>query len=233
VEFPEAPLTAEELSAFLDYDTCKVANAIESLRIRLRNEGFTAPGLRCVTGGFPGIIGYAVTSRVRCADPPWQGTAPHELVGWWEVLQTRPLPHVVVIEDVDEEPGRGAVLSNLHAEVLRALGCVGVVTNGAVRNIGLLAEMRFPAFACHVTMSHAYVHMVEYGQPVEILGLPIAPSDLIYADTHGMLSIPVKHARDILRVTRGRVSRESQIIDFCRSNAFNFEELRRRIRILE
>ena len=233
MESLESPLTAAELREFLEHDTCKVANAIETLRIRLRNQGFTTPGLRCVTGGFPGVIGYAVTSRVRCADPPWQGTATHELVGWWDVLRTRPLPHVAVIEDVDEEPGRGAVLSNLHAEVLRALGCTGVVTNGAVRNIGLLAQMEFPAFACHVTMSHAYVHMVEFGEPVEILGLPISPGDLIYVDTHGMLSIPSAHAREILRVTREQVARESHVIDFCRSNAFNFEELRRRIRLME
>lgn len=229
---PEA-LRPDELQSFLDYDTCKVANAIEFLQLRLRNEGFTAPGLRCVTGGFPAIVGYAVTSRVRCADPMWKGTAAHDLVEWWDVLRTRPLPRVAVIEDVDPQPGRGAVLSNMHAEVLRALHCIGAVTNGAVRNIGLLAAMGFPAFACHVAVSHAYVHLVEFGKPVEILGLPIAPGDLIFADTHGVLSIPNQHAREILRVTRQRVANEAKVIDFCRSGARDFEELRRRIRQME
>lgn len=230
---PGAALPAASLSEFLSFDTCKIANAIEALKLRLHNEGFTRPGLRCVTGGFPAILGYAVTSKVRCADPPVRGSSSLDLVEWWAKIQERPTPRVAVIQDIDEEPGQGAVLSHMHAEVLRSLHCCGVVTNGAVRNVPSLAAMSFPAFACHVTMSHAYVHMVEYGVPVNILELRIEPGDLIFTDVHGVLSIPVQHAGDILRVARERERKQNRIFDLCRGAHYSFERLKAEIQELE
>ena len=221
------------LSEILTFDTCKIANAIEVLKLRLKNEGFTGPGLQCVTGGFPAVVGYAVTSKVRCADPLMRGAKPLDLTEWWTRLRERPRPRDAVIQDVDDQPGQGAVLSHLHAEVLRSLQCCGVVTNGAVRNIPSLAAMHFPAFACHVTMSHSYVHMVEYGVPVEILGLEIAPGDLIFADVHGVISIPVEHIGEILRVARERERRLARIIDFCHGSNFSFTRLKAEIQELE
>lgn len=227
VTLPEA-----QRQELLLYDTCKIANAIEALNIRQRNEGFTHSGLRCVTGGFPAILGHAVTSKVKCADPPMKGYPTYDLADWWELISTRPSPRIAVIEDVDETPGQGGVLSDVHAQVLRALGCVGVVTNGAVRNIPVLAHLQFPAFCKHVTVSHSYVHMVDYGVPVEILGLSIAPGDLIYADVHGVISIPSERVSDILRVAQERTQRERVIIDLCRSDSFTFEALRKAVSAL-
>lgn len=233
VDSQPANHSAANLHEILSYDTCKIANAIEVLQLRLRNTGFTQPGLRCVTGGFPAILGYAVTSKVRCADPPMRGATSLDLTDWWAKLRERPRPRVAVIQDLDDQPGQGAVLSHLHAEVLRSLQCCGVVTNGAIRNIPSLAAMHFPAFACYVTMSHAYVHMVDYGVPVEILGLTIAPGDLIFADVHGVITIPQDHVEDILRVARERERRLLKIVDFCHGSDFSFNQLKAEIQELE
>src|ERR1035441_3370871 len=67
------PLQHTILEAIRQFDTCTIANAIEHFRVRLRNEGFTRPGLRSVTGGAPRLIGYAATCRMRSADPPMSG----------------------------------------------------------------------------------------------------------------------------------------------------------------
>jgi regulator of RNase E activity RraA len=219
-------LSAEQRDAILQFDTCKIANAIEKLGIRLRNEGFTSTGLRCVTRGFATILGYAVTSKVKCADPPIKGYSYYDLADWWERILTRPMPRVAVIQDVDKQPGQGAVLSDVHAEVLRALNCHAVVTNGAVRNVPELARIGFPAFASFITMSHAYVHMVEHGTPVEILGLHIAPEDLIYVDVHGVLSVPQDHVDDVIRIATEQKLKEQKIIDLCRSENFYIDSLR-------
>lgn len=219
-------LSAEQRDAILQFDTCKIANAIEKLGIRLRNEGFTSNGLRCVTRGFATVLGYAVTSKVKCADPPMKGYSYYDLADWWEVILTRRAPRIAVIQDVDTKPGQGAVLSDVHAEVLRALGCQAVVTNGAVRNVPELARIAFPAFASYITMSHAYVHMVEHGTSVEINGLNIAPEDLIYVDVHGVLSIPAELVDDIILIARENHAKERKIIDLCRSENFYLDTLR-------
>ena len=76
------PLPRATFDAIRQFDTCTIANAIEHFRVRLRNEGFTRPGLQCVTGGAPRLLGYAATCRVRCADPPVSGNAYADRTDW-------------------------------------------------------------------------------------------------------------------------------------------------------
>lgn len=171
------------------------------------------------------MLGFAATSRVRWGPARYAGSSFQDVAEWWAYLERQPWPRIAVIEDIDPQPARGAVLSDVHAEILRALGCIGVVTNGAVRDVPALGEMNFPAFADQVTISHAYVHLVEYGTPVNIHGLPIDPADLIYADIHGVLSIPVGSVGDIVRLAREGTRREARVIDLCRSAEFSFERL--------
>jgi 4-hydroxy-4-methyl-2-oxoglutarate aldolase len=142
------------------------------------------------------------------------------------VIRTRPKPRLAVIEDVDEHPGQGAVVSDVHASILRALECDAVITNGSVRNIPALSAMGFPAFACHISVSHAYVHIVQHSCPVEILGLSIKPADLLYADVHGVIALPKAHLADILRIARELAVKERTIIDFCHSPSFSIPQLR-------
>ena len=219
-------LTENQRNQILRFDTCRIANALECLKIRLRNEGFTRPGLRCVTGGFPAILGYAVTSRVKAADPPLKGSLHFDLIDWWEVVSHMNSPSVAVIQDVDHKPGQGAVLSDFHAEVLRALHCQGLITNGAVRNLPALAAMSFPTFSQFVAVSHAYVHMVDFNVPVEILGLHVTPGDLIFADVHGAILLPPEEIDDIIRVADEQSTHERAIIDLCRSHQFSISKLR-------
>lgn len=210
-------LTPDLLAAIQAFDTCKIANAVERLGLRLKNEGFTRSGLQCRIPGCPPVVGYAVTSRVRSADPPVRGYSCFDLKDWWAEFERYPRPRLAVIEDVDPVPGQGAVLSDVHAEVLRALHCHGLITNGAVRNLPSLERISFPVFSAHVAVSHSYIHMVEHGTPVEIFGLSISPNDLLYADCHGVISIPDSHLPDILRLAADLVDSERRIIDLCRS----------------
>lgn len=225
-------LRPDQRDAILQFDSCKLANAIERLNLRLRNEGFTRPGLHCMTGGFPAILGYAVTSRVRCDDPPMKGYSYYDLAGWWALLRAQPGPCIAVIEDLDAHPGQGAVLSDVHARVLRSLGCEAIVTNGAVRNVPTLAKMGFAAFAGHIAMSHEYVHMVAWETEVEIFGLRIAPGDLLYADVHGALLLPEEEVDAILSTARDQAAKERRIFDLCQSPDYSFERLREEMRTL-
>ena len=225
-------LDANQRSQLLRFDTCKIANAIEKLGLRLRNEGFTSPGLSCQSGRQARALGYAVTSRVKCADPPMKGYSYYDLADWWDRIRSRPEPRIAVIEDVDETPGQGAVLSDVHAEVLCALNCHAVITNGAVRDIGALARQPIAVFSRYVGMSHAYVHMTEFGIPVEILGLRVAPEDLLYVDVHGALEIPEPHVDEIIELATEQARRERIVIDLCRARPFSFAVLRAAVRSL-
>ena len=101
------------------------------------------------------------------------------------------------MQDVASRPGLGSLVGAVHMNILRALHCVGVVTNGAVRDIPAAESAGFHFFAGSVTVSHAYVHIVEFGRPVEVGGLKIRSGDLLHGDVHGVQSIPLDIAARI------------------------------------
>jgi 4-hydroxy-4-methyl-2-oxoglutarate aldolase len=229
---PILQLTSDQLEAIRRLGTCAVANAIETFNVRLRNEGFTWPGLRCVTGNLPPMIGYAATCRVKTENPPVAGLSYYDRTDWWDAIELLPTPRVAAIQDIDSTPGHGSSVGEVHAAILRALSCEGVVTNGSVRDIPAASAMRFPMFAHSVTVSHSYIHMVDFGEPIEICGLAIRSGDLLYGDCHGVLSIPIEIAAEIPQVA-DRIARERKnIVDLCRSPEFSLDKLREQVKQL-
>ena len=212
---------AETLEAIRQYDTCTIANAIERFGVRLRNEGYTRPGLHCFTNASARILGYAAPCRIRSAEPPVSGNAYFDRTDWWEVIQRLPSPRIAVIEDLEGEHASGSTLGEVHAAILQAFRCAGVITNGAVRDLPAIRRLEFPVFARAIAVSHSYAHVVEYGTAVEIFGLEVRCEDLLYADCHGAISIPVDLARDLPAVAAEIRASERRIIDFCRSPGFS------------
>jgi len=219
-------LTAEELEALGRVDTCTVANAIETFGGRLRNEGFAGPGVRCFTPQLPPAVGYAETLRIRSSSPPPEQRFYFDRSDWWAALRQVPEPRILVIEDIDPRVGVGAFVGGLHAHILRALGCVGAVTNGAVRDLPEVLAARLQLFGGNVSPSHAYAHVVEYGKPVSVAGLSIAPGDLLHADQHGVIRVPQDVAREIPAVAARMRRHEQRVREFCNSGSFSLDGLR-------
>jgi 4-hydroxy-4-methyl-2-oxoglutarate aldolase len=219
------PLSREQFESILQFDTCAIANAIEQFHVRLRNQGFTGPGLRCVTGGFPRVLGYAATYRIRSADPPMTGHSYFDRTDWWSAIKSLPHPRIAVIQDVDARPGAGSSVGEVHAAILRAFGCNAVITNGAVRDLPQVSAMNFPMFAQSVAVSHSYSHMIDFGQPVQIFGLEVQSGELLYADCHGVVSIPAAVAAEVAAVAAQHRARELRIIQACQSPDFTEEKL--------
>ncbi len=106
-----------------------------------------------------------------------------------DYVAAEPRPSVVVIEDQDEPAGYGAFWGEVQTNVHKALGCLGTVTNGSIRDIAQVAE-GFQMLAGSIGPSHAYVHVEEFGIPVRIHGMDVKSGDLIHADRHGAVVVP-------------------------------------------
>ena len=137
-----------------------------------------------------------------------------------------PAPRIVVLEDMDKPPGRGAFIGDVHAAILRALGCIGVVTDGAVRELPRVREMEFHLFAGNVAVSHAYAHIFHFGAAVTVGGLEVHPGDLLHGDGHGVLSIPRQIAGQVPAVANRLREKEKQLIAACRKGELPLEKLR-------
>ena len=225
-------LAPEQLEALRRLGTCAVSNAIEAFEVRLRNSGFADASIRCIFEDFPPIVGYAATARVRTSVPPMQGHNYIDRTDWWNAILEIPAPRVVVVEDVEKHPGIGSFVGEVHANILSALGCVGVVTNGAVRGLPHVRSTGFQFFAGNVAVSHAYAHIFQFGTPVEIGGLKIEPGDLLHGDRHGILKVPFEIASNIPAMAREIQEKEERVIAMCRSADFSLDKLRELFRSL-
>jgi 4-hydroxy-4-methyl-2-oxoglutarate aldolase len=219
-------LTPEQLEALRRLDAGILANAIESFQQRLRNEGFTDGSVHCSFPHLPAIVGYAVTVKIRGSAPPVAGDTYLERTDWWDYVVSVPAPRVVVVQDTATKPGLASLLGAVHINILRALGCVGAVTNGAVRDIPAAEDLGFQLFAGSISVSHAYVHIVEIGTPVEIAGLKIQSGDLLHGDQHGVQTIPEDIATRIPLVAAEIAAQELALIRLCQSPEFSIETLR-------
>jgi regulator of RNase E activity RraA len=213
------------LDALRSIDTCVVSNAIETFQLRLRNTGFADARIRCIFEDFPPLVGYAATARLRTGAPPMSGSTYRDQADWWNSILDVPAPRIVVLEDMDKPPGVGAFLGDMHAAILRALGCVGFVTDGAVRELPRVREAGLQLFAGNVAVSHAYAHIFDLGSVVKIGGLEVKQGDLLHGDRHGILTIPIQIAAEIPGVAGRLQAEEQRIIDFCRSREFSVEKL--------
>ena len=135
-------------------------------------------------------------------------------------------PSIVVIEDLDERPGLGAFVGAVHAHILRALGCVALVTNGSVRDVAEIRPTGFQLFASNVAVSHAYAHVFDFGGNVRVGGLNIAPGAADQqGDVHGVQTIPLEIANKVPAAAREILKRRKRLMDLCRSDDFSVEKL--------
>ena len=223
-------LSANDWQSIRQLDTCTVSNAIERFNVRLRNEGFVHGCIHCQFPHLPPMLGYAVTARARASSAPMTGRCYYDRMDWWEYVVTIPEPRVMVLQDIDHQPGIGAFVGEIHAEIGMALKCVGCVTNGAVRDLPAVEKSGFQMFAGSVAVSHSYAHIVDFGEPVEIGGLQIHPGDLIHGDRHGVHTIPLEIAPEIPKIAAGLVAEERALIELCRSPGFSLQELAARLK---
>jgi 4-hydroxy-4-methyl-2-oxoglutarate aldolase len=223
-------LPADQFESLSRLDTCTLANAIEATGVRLRNEGYMDSTLRCLFPDLPPLIGYALPLRVRTTGPPIRGLRYVDHIDWADQLLSLPEPRIMVVEDMQSPPGTGSFLGEVHANMYRALGCAGVITSGAVRDLPALHALRFHCFAAHISVSHAYVHVVEVGAPVTVGGLEVHTGDLMHADQHGVLSIPMTVAADLPSISAQQKKEEQRVIEFCRAPGFTVEGL---VRLLQ
>jgi len=182
------------------------------------------PTVRCIFPDLGVMVGYACTATIRAALPPGARNAAR--FDYWDAIVKVPEPRVAVIQDLDRPRPVGSLWGEVNASIHKALGCVGTVTNGGVRDLDEVHQMSFHYFASEVLASHGYVHLVEVGIPVKVGGIVVRPGDLLHGDKHGVIIIPSEIARDVADAARRVENTERQIISYCKSPSFTLEGLK-------
>jgi regulator of RNase E activity RraA len=207
-------LSNEQLEELKQFDAPTISNAIESFDIRSRAAGFMSPKIRCILPYDKPMIGYACTAKMSALQPP---TAEQSSLMrlFFEELGAAPAPSIAVIQDLDPDPV-GSLWGEVNASSAKVLGCVGVVTNGGVRDLKEVEELEFGYFASCVLVSHAYDHLETVGGPVEVGGLTVHPGDLVFTDRHGVIQIPHDVAPKLADACRHAIWAEEPVTLNCR-----------------
>jgi regulator of RNase E activity RraA len=215
------------------FDSCTISNAIERFKVRLRNEGFVHGVVTCRFPELPPVVGYAVTGRIRTSTAPVRGRCYHENIDFWRYVERIPAPRIIVLRDCDHVTGLGALFGEIHARICHALECVAAVTDGAVRDLPGIENLGFQLFAGSISVSHAYAHVVDFGEPVDLGGLKISPGDLLHGDLHGLQSIPLAIAGQLPSAAETVIREEQELLQLCDRKDFSVDILEAKLKTIE
>jgi 4-hydroxy-4-methyl-2-oxoglutarate aldolase len=215
----------ELLEALARYDAPTLANAIETFDMQPRDVGFADSRIRCMFPELGRMVGFAATATIVARGKPgpdWTGAGND---GLYAHVRTVQAPRIVVVQDLDDPPAHGSLWGEVHATIFGALGCVGCVTDGSVRDLAEARRMGFHFFAAGPSVSHAYVRVETVGEPVEIGGLVVSPGDLLHADEHGVLKIPLEIAAELPAAADRVIETEQALLQWVRSDDFDADRL--------
>jgi regulator of RNase E activity RraA len=220
-------LPAALLAALARYDTPTICNALELVAPQRRATGFTVHPLMCPFPDLPPIVGYARTARIRAQSPSASPAAEQgaRRAAYYEYVGGGEGPRISVIEDGDAHKGFGAFWGEVNSAVHKALGCLGVVTDGSIRDIPQWAD-GFQALAGSIGPSHAHVHVESFGEPITVAGMNVRSGDLVHADRHGAVVIPHNVAAKLPDAAELCGRREEPILAIARSADFSVEKLK-------
>jgi regulator of RNase E activity RraA len=208
-------LSQNDLEEIKKYDAPTICNAIEFFGIRPKTSGFMNTGISKVFCNSARTIGYACTAKISAMHPP---TDAQKALSerYYESLHASPKPSITVIQDIDPAP-IGSFWGEVQATIHYSLGCAGVVTSGGVRDLDEVEAIGFEYYSSCILVSHAYIHLVESGGPVDVGGLSISPGELIFADKHGTVVIPDKVAPHLAEACKAAMTAEQPVLANCRN----------------
>jgi 4-hydroxy-4-methyl-2-oxoglutarate aldolase len=220
-------LTEAQLDALRAIDSPTVANAIERFAMRPRCDGYAGYDLRCAFPKLGPMLGYAVTCT---ADTTTEGR-PHGgtsgLLPLWDALDAAPKPAVLVIKDIGPDPRRSCHMGEVMATVAKALGAVGCVCDGGLRDVYEVEALGgFQYFCPGFVVSHGNPVICEINVPVTLSGLTIRPGDLLHGDVNGLLAVPDAVAGLVAEEAMLVRAAEKVILDLARAPGFTVARLR-------
>ncbi len=185
------PLSHGELLELARWNTPTIYNGWEQItRSDAGREGFNREQCRDFMPEMGPVAGYAATVVIE----PGNKEHPRQDPGAWSEYRRYVASvagaKIVVVQDLDKPETFGSFWGEVNSSIHKALGCVGTITDGAIRDLDEMRAVGYKAIARRLCVGHAYAHPVRWGCPVEVFGRTVEPGQLIHADKHGFLVIP-------------------------------------------
>lgn len=158
------------------------------------------------------MVGYAVTVVIEPSNPKHREANANAWNEYRAYVASVPGPKIVCVQDLDKPRVIGSLWGEVSSNMHRALGCVGTIVDGAIRDVDEMTNAGFKALARRLCVGHAHVHAVRWGCEVEIFGRKVSPGDLIHADKHGFMVIAPEEQAGLLEAARFMDANECETV---------------------
>jgi 4-hydroxy-4-methyl-2-oxoglutarate aldolase len=166
------------------------------------------------------MVGYAVTVVIEPGNPKHSEKKSNPWASYREYFASLPGPKIVVVQDLDKPIIYGAFWGEVNSNIHKALGCVGTITDGGIRDTDEMNNAGFKALARGVCVGHAWSTPVRWNCEVEVFGRKVLPGQLIHADKHGFLVIPDEDQNKLLEAARFMDSNECKTMIHVARNSW-------------
>ncbi|MDQ4045000.1 MAG: RraA family protein [Chloroflexota bacterium] len=220
------PIPGESLAFLERVDSPTIANAVETFDARDRTEGFIGGRVQCQFPDLGVMVGRALT--VTASNAPG-AVAPRD--GYWQMwdaLAAAEGPVVIAIADASGEPHRVAYAGEVMATIAKRLGAVGMVTDGALRDVDEVHAMGFHYFMQFPVVSHANFEITSVGEPITLDGEEIRTGDILHGDRNGIVVIPDDVLEGLPAAVETIRAKEAATMAYVRGDDFNYAELKQR-----
>jgi 4-hydroxy-4-methyl-2-oxoglutarate aldolase len=217
-----SPLSPAELEQLRTFDSATVCNAVEALGVRSPLEGYMGREITCFTPGLGTMVGYAVTATIDNSSPQ-RNPAAKGVQAFYRALAAAPKPAVVVLQDVSARPSHSCHFGDVVSLVCKRLGAVGIVSNGAFRDLDGIGAVGIHVFAAGRVPARGIYQWMDINVPVTLGGLPVQPGDLIHGDSNGVVTIPPAAAHQVAHAALAVRDKEQATRDYVRSLEFTLE----------
>ena len=217
---PRMPLPLATLLQLARWNTPTISNGWEQITAHdAAAEGFNLEETRDFMPQMGPMAGSAVTVVIEPSSPAHKANA-----SAWDDYRRYvagvPGPKIVVVQDLDKPRTIGSFWGEVNSNIHRALGCVGTITDGAIRDVDEMTAAGFKAIARRMCVSHAHVMPVRWGVPVTVFGREVQPGQLVHADKHGFLAIPPEDEERLLAAAAFMDANECRtVIEAARSTS--------------
>jgi regulator of RNase E activity RraA len=219
-------ISDETLAVLRGIDSPTIANAIETFEVRDRCDGFIGGAVECQFPDLGVMVGRAVT--VTMSSVPGKPASRDGYWRMWDAVDTADGPTVIAIQDVSGAPHRCAYAGEMMATLAQRLGAVGMVTDGALRDVDEVHAIGFHYFMRYPVVSHGNFEILSVGEPIELDGQRIENGDLLHGDRNGIVVIPDAVLDGLPAAVAGIREREQAQLAYMRGDAFSLADLKQR-----
>ena len=200
----------EILQELCQFDTPSITNVVAtypgaptclSLYNPWTENWYTDQTLRCMYPELGARCGYAVTCVYGLPDPNFKGLTFMDVL---DALDAAPKPTVLVLQQKfpPEIAGKVGLAGGNMVSAMRAIGCVGLISNGPSRDVDEIRPMGFQYMLTGISPGHGAQAVQAVNVPVSVCGMDVAPGEIIHMDENGACKFPANKLAAVLENVR-------------------------------